>query len=69
MPLKSQAGIGLGHTLTIVNHLYQCATAVCHNNLNFRSTGINGILDKFLYNRRGALHNLACRNLIGHRIW
>ena len=68
MPLKSQTGIGLAHSLSVVNHLYAGLSRIDNDDLNGRCSGIDGVLNKFFDDRRRTLDDLSRCNLIGNRI-
>ena len=69
MTLEREAGIGFGHTASIIDNLYRCTAGIHHEYLYGLGTCIDSILHEFLDNRGWALYHLTCRYLIGNTIW
>ncbi len=68
MTFKSQASIGLGHTMAIVDDLNAGPPCIDDNNMDMAGTGINSVLNQLLNNRSRSLNDLASSYLIGDGI-
>ena len=68
MTFESQPGIGLRHSLAIVDDLYRRASGVDHRHVDMARSGIHGVLHQFLYDTGRTLYHLTGRYLVGHGI-
>ena len=66
MALECQSGVGVRHTLTVIDHLYHRASGIYNQHIDGLGSRVNCILHEFLDHRCGALYHLARRNLISH---
>ena len=68
MALKSQSGICLRHSFSVVNDLNGSLSGIYHHYINPLGFCIHGILNQFLDHRSRTLDHLARCNLIRNRI-
>ena len=68
MTLESQSGIGLRHSLAIINDLDIGATGIHHRYMDIPGTCIHSVLNQLLDYGSWTLYHLSCRYLIGNRI-
>ena len=68
MTLESQTRIRVRHPATVVHHLYQRFPGIGQDYPYLRGSGVDGILNKFLYHRGRTLYDLPGSYLICHRI-
>ena len=69
MTFKRQTSVGIRHAFAVVDDLNRRTPCIHHQHMNHVSIGINSILDKFFDDTCRTLNHLACRNLVGNRIW
>ena len=65
MSAEARQSVLAHHAFTVVGDANQLASAVLNLDQNTRRTGIQRILDEFLYDRTRPLDNLTGRNLVG----
>ena len=68
MALERQPGIGLGHTLAIVDDLNGGAPGIYDNHVDGCGTSIDGILHQFLDDRGRTLYHLTSCYLVGYAV-
>ena len=68
MAFESQARVGLGHALTVINDLDTGFAGIDHVDLHRRGTGVDCVLNQFLYHRGRPLYDLAGCDLVRHGV-
>jgi hypothetical protein len=68
MTFESQTGIGLAHSLAIVDNLNTGAAGILDIDIYVAGSGIHGILHQLLDDRSRTLDNLSGSNLVGYRV-
>ena len=68
MALKSESGIRLRHTLSIVYNLNAGTTSILHQHLHSGSPSINGVFHQLLYHRSWSLDDFTSSDLVGDGI-
>ena len=66
--LECQAGVGVGHACTVVNHLYECFAGVAQYYLDAFRFGIDSVFNQFLDYGGRTLDYFSGGYLVGHRI-
>ena len=64
MALQRQERVVGRHATPVVDHAHERQPALLHVDLHLPSAGIEGVLDELLHDRGGALHHLACGDLV-----
>src|SRR5690606_31669706 len=68
MPFKTQSGICITHSDTIVNYLNECFSGIFHYQFDLRSASVDGVLKQFFLHRSRALYHFSGSNLISNMI-
>ena len=68
MTFKSHTGIGLTHSLAVVDNLDAGTTGLHGNDVNLFGASIHGILHQLLDDGSGPLYDFASCNLVGDGI-
>ncbi len=68
MALEGNAGIGVAHSATVVDHLDEGAPGVAHYNLYVVGAGIDCVFHQFLHYRGWPLDHFTCGYLVGYGV-
>ena len=69
MTLKRQTGIGIRHSLTIVDHLNGGSSSIYYQHMDRHGPRIDSILHQFLDNGCRTLDHLTSGDLVGYTVW